>query len=80
MVNILPDGSVKLGFHHIPAGEVSGKLGGLLHSMATDRKAVLIINGHRDTPHRFISEVMNVAAKAGYQQVRINAEVQTEGQ
>ena len=78
MVNILSDGSVKLGFQHISADEVPGKLGSLLRSMKADRKTVLIINGHRATPHKFISGVMNSAAKAGYDQVRINAEVKAE--
>lgn len=79
MVNILSDGSVKLGFQHISADEVPGKLGGLLRSTKADRKTVLIVNGDRDTPHKFISEVMNSAARAGYNQVRINAEVKAEG-
>ena len=46
--------------------------------MKADRKTVLIVNGDRDTPHKFISGVMNSAAKAGYDQVRINAEVKAE--
>ena len=79
MLNVLADGSVKLGFYHISASDVAEKLGGVMRSMKADRKTVLIINGHRDTPHKFISGVMNSAAKAGYDQVRINAEVKAEG-
>ena len=78
MLNVLADGSVKLGFHHIPASDVPDKLGSVMESMNADRKAILIVNGDRDTPHKFISSVMNVAARAGYRQVRINAEVQSE--
>lgn len=79
MLNVLADGSVKLGFHHISAPDVPDKLGGIMCSMKADRKTVLIVNGDRDTPHKFISVVMNSAAKAGYNQVRINAEVKMEG-
>ncbi len=75
MVNVLPDGSVKLGFHHLPAAEVPERLGGIMRTMKADRKTVLIVNGDRDTPHKYISAVMNSAARAGYSQVRINAEV-----
>ena len=38
----------------------------------------LIVNGDRDTPHKYISAVLNAAAKAGCLQVRINAEVRKE--
>jgi len=79
MLNVLSDGSVKLGFYHIAASEIPEKLGGIMRSLKADRKTVLIVNGDRDTPHKYISAVMNSAAKAGYNQVRINAEVKTEG-
>ena len=79
MLNVLADGSVKLGFYHISTSEVPDKLGSVMHAMKADRKTVLIVNGDRDTPHKFISAVMDSAAKAGYNQVRINAEVKAEG-
>ena len=79
MLNVLADGSVKVGFHHVPASDVADRLGGIMQSMKAGRKTVLIVNGDRDTPHKFISAVMNAAAKAGYEQVRINAEVKLEG-
>jgi len=75
MLNVLVDGSVKLGFHHIAVDEVASKLGGVMRSMKAHKDTVLIINGDRDTPHKYISAVMDVAAQAGYSQVRINAEV-----
>lgn len=78
MLNILADGSVKLGFHHLSAADVDEKLGSIMHTMKADRKTVLIVNGDRNTPHKYISAVMNTAAKAGYDQVRINAEVKAE--
>ena len=77
MLNVLADGSVKFGFHHIAAPEIMEKLGGLMRSMKADKNTVLIVNGDRDTPHKYISTVMNAAARAGYSQVRINAEVKT---
>jgi len=78
MVNILADGSVKVGFQHIEASAVADELDKVLKSLKTDPRTVLIINGDRDTPHKYISAVMNSAAKAGYDQVRINAEVKAE--
>ncbi|MDR0932261.1 MAG: biopolymer transporter ExbD [Victivallales bacterium] len=78
MVNVLADGSVKLGFYHLSAGEVAARLGDLMRSQG-DRKAVLIVSGDRNTPHKYISAVMNSAAQAGFSQVRINAEVKKEG-
>lgn len=77
MINILADGSVKFGFHHIEASGVPDVLGNIMRSLKADKETVLIINGDRDTPHKFISAVMNAAAKAGYSQVRINAEVKS---
>jgi biopolymer transport protein ExbD len=75
MINVLPDGAVILGFHQVKASEVARKLGGIMQSLKADKKTVLIINGDRNTPHKYISAVMNAAAQAGYSQVRINAEV-----
>ena len=60
------------------AGEVAEKLGDVIRSMKADRQTVLIVNGDRDTPHKYISAVLNAAAKAGCLQVRINAEVRKE--
>lgn len=78
MINVLPDGSVRAGFHHLAAGEVAEKLGDVIRSMKADRQTVLIVNGDRDTPHKYISAVLNAAAKADCLQVRINAEVRKE--
>lgn len=78
MVNVLVDGSVKLGFYHIPADEVSSRLGGVMLSQQGGKDAVLIVSGDRDTPHKYISAVMNVAAEAAFSEVRINAEVKVE--
>jgi biopolymer transport protein ExbD len=80
MLNVLADGSVKLGFHHLSAAEIGSRLGGLLRSQQSNPDTVLIVSGDRDTPHKHISAVMNAAAQAGFSQVRINAEVKTEGQ
>jgi len=79
MVNVLTDGSVKLGFLHLPAEEVAYRLSGLMRSQEAGTDTVLIVSGDRDTPHRHISAVMNAAAQAGFSQVRINAEVKMEG-
>ena len=78
MINVLADGAVKVGFHHIEAASVATELDKVLKSLKTDPQVVLIINGDRNTPHKYISAVMNSAAKAGYHQVRINAEVKSE--
>lgn len=78
MLNVLVDGSVKVAFYHIPASEVGDKLSSIMQTLKANRKTVLIINGDRDTPHKFISAVLNTAAKAGYNQVRINAEVKAK--
>ena len=78
MINVLPDGSVRTGFQHLAAGEVAEKLGNVLRSIKANPQTVLIVNGDRDTPHKYISVVLNAAAKAGYGQVRINAEVRKE--
>jgi len=78
MLNVLADGSIKLGFHHIPAPEVAEKLGGIMSALKASNDTVLIVNGDRDTRYKYISTVMNAAAKAGYSQVRINAEVKPE--
>jgi biopolymer transport protein ExbD len=80
MLNVLADGSVRLGFHHLPADEVASRLGGLLRAQQAGTDAVLIISGDRDTPHRHISAVMDSAAQAGFSQVRINAEVKPEAE
>ena len=74
ILKVLSDGSVKIGFQHLPANEIASQLGTLLQNKNT----VLIINGDRNTPHKYISAVMNVAAQSGFSQVRINAEVKTE--
>ena len=79
MVNVLSDGSVKLGFYHIAAPEVPEKLGNLMRSMKDDPRTVLIVSGDGDTPHKYISAVMNAAAQAGFSLVRINAEVKEAG-
>jgi biopolymer transport protein ExbD len=71
----LTDGSVKIGFNHLSMLEIETKLGTVIKSLNTNSDTVLIINGDRDTPHKHISAVMNIAAKAGFSQVRINAEV-----
>lgn len=78
MLNVLKDGSVKVGFQHLPRNEVTGKLGAVMKSLKADRATVLIVNGDRETPYKYISAVMNIAARAGYSQVRINAEVKAE--
>ena len=78
MINVLSDGSVRAGFHHLATEEVAEKLGDVIRSMKADRQTVLIVNGDRDTPHKYISAVLNAAAKAGCLQVRINAEVRKE--
>jgi len=78
MINVLKDGMVKVGFHQIAAAEVPEKLGNAMRGQKADRKTVIIVNGDRDTPHKYISAVMNAAALAGYGQVRINAMVITE--
>lgn len=80
MVNILADGSVKVGFHQLTSGEVAAKLGPVMKTMKAGRETILILNGDRETPHKYISAVMNAAARAGYSQVRLNAEVRAEGQ
>jgi biopolymer transport protein ExbD len=77
MLNVLADGSVKFGFHHLPADEVDSRLGDLMRSQS-GAEAVLIVSGDRETPHKHISAVMNAAAQAGFSQVRINAEVKAE--
>lgn len=78
MINILVDGSVELGFRRISASEVPLQLPNIMHSMDADQNTVLIINGDRNAPHKFIAAVMNAATQAGYNQVRINAEVKVE--
>ena len=75
MINVLQNGSVKLGFQQLSAFEIPTKLGSIIQSLKAGKNTVLIINGDKDTPHKHISTVMNAAAKAGYSQVRINAEV-----
>lgn len=75
MLNVLTDGSVKIGFNHLAMLDIETKLGTAIKSLNTNSDTVLIINGDRDTPHKHISAVMNIAAKAGFSQVRINAEV-----
>jgi biopolymer transport protein ExbD len=75
MLNVLIDGSVKVGFHHLSVSEVSTRLGRVIKTLKAGKNTVLIINGDRDTPHKYISTVMNAASQAGYSQVRINAEV-----
>ncbi len=79
MINVLPDGSVKVGFYQLTAKEVPEKLGAAMKSLKADKDTVLIVNGHQDTPYKHISTVMNIAAQAGYSQVRINAEVKEPG-
>ena len=78
MLNVLKDGSVRMGFQEIPTKEVTQRLGQTIALLKNNRETVLIVNGDRDTPHKYISAVMNAAARAGYSQVRINAEVKAE--
>lgn len=81
MINVLADGSVRTGFHHLAQAEIQEKLGTVMKSLKADKEStVLIINGDRETPYKHISTVMNIAALAGYSQVRINAEVKEPGQ
>jgi len=78
IINVLTDGSVKVGFHQIPASEVPNKLGSVMRTLKAEKETVIIVNGDRETPHKYIAMVMNTAAQAGYGQVRINAIVTTE--
>lgn len=78
MLNVLKDGSVRMGFQEIPTTEVPQRLGQTIAGLKSNRETVLIVNGDRDTPHKYISAVMNAAARAGYSQARINAEVKAE--
>lgn len=78
MINVLVDGSVKCGFHHLSASAVPHKLGNVLQTMKAGPKTVLIINGDRNVPHKYIAAVLNIAAKSGYGQARINAEIKKE--
>lgn len=79
VLNVFADGTVRAGFHELSAAEVRDKLGGILHALNSDQNTVLIINGDRETPHRYIATVLDAIAEAGYAQVRINAEVKKEG-
>ena len=79
MLNVLADGSVKIGFEHLTASDVSKKLAASMRNMKATPNTVLIINGDRDTPHKYISEVLNIAAMSGYSKVRINAEIKMKG-
>ena len=78
MVNILENGSVKIGFTELQQNEVPAKLGGLLKAYQATSDTVVIISGDRNTRYKYISPVMNAAAQAGFSQVRINAEVSSE--
>ncbi|MBO4630913.1 MAG: biopolymer transporter ExbD [Lentisphaeria bacterium] len=79
MLNVLTDGSVKIGFEHLPASDVPEKLSASMRKMKANPNTVLIINGDRDTPHKYISEVLNIAAMNGYSKARINAEIKMKG-
>lgn len=78
IVNILKDGSVKIGFHHLSADDVATKFSPILRSMTKGRQITLIVNADRKTQHRFISRVMESVTKAGYEKVRINAMITAE--
>ena len=41
MINVLPDGSVRAGFHHLAAGEVAEKLGDVIRSMKAEVKKTI---------------------------------------
>ncbi len=70
MVNILENGSVKIGFTELQQNEVPAKLGGLLKAHQATSDTVVIISGDRNTRYKYISPVMNAAAQAGFSQVR----------
>ena len=78
IINVLKDGSVKVGFNHLKADEVTKKFGPILQAMTKNKKSTLIINADRKTQHRYIAKVMNSAARAGYDKVRINANIAPE--
>ncbi len=78
MINILKDGSVKVGFHLLKANDVQKKFAPILQAMTKDCNTTIIINGDSKTQHRYISSVMEAAAKAGYEKVRINAMIHSE--
>lgn len=75
IVNVLKDGSVKLGFHVLKPEDVTTGLKPVLQSMSAGHDVTLIVNGHRETRHRYISAVMEAAAQCGYEKVRINATI-----
>ncbi len=79
MINILADGSVKTGFLALSATEVADRLPGILKHEGGNTQSVIIINADKDMPHKHLAAVMNAIAKAGYSQVRINAEIRKAG-
>jgi len=75
MVNVFADGAVKIGFRRLRENEVKRELPGILKTLRGGTNTVLVVNGDRDAPHKYIAAVMNAAARAGFSHVRINAEV-----
>jgi biopolymer transport protein ExbD len=74
MINVSADGSVKVGFHTMSITDVPTKLEDLLYSViGSNTNASIIINGDRNTKHRYISTVLDTIARAGYSKVQISA-------
>lgn len=57
MVNILENGSVKIGFTELQQNEVPAKLGGLLKAHQATSDTVVIISGDRNTRYKYFSQV-----------------------
>lgn len=77
-VNIQADGTVGIGYRMIPPDRIKSELEALLHELRTTENTVLIVNGAADCRHKHIAAVLKTAARAGFDQARINAEIVPE--
>lgn len=77
VLNVLEDGTLKFGFHRIPPDKVATELGKALSELKLSPDTILIVNGAEKCRHKYIAQALESAANAGFDQVRINAEIAT---
>ena len=79
ILNVKEDGAVTIGYQTIEAQKVSSELiDTLRRAKAVDTRTQLIINGDYRVKHQHIADIMDLAARAGYDNIKINAAVTTK--
>lgn len=78
VVNVSEDGSVKIGYHAIQPDRVEFEVGAALSELTGNKKVIVVVNGAAKVKHKYVSNVLEAAAAAGFDQVRISAVIKAK--